>query len=161
MKKTLFLSILVVLTISLNGQTPWYYRQYGVNNINDLSEEMLKEALQDAENKVKTGPILTFVGIGTTVVGGILYAHAMSFDGTILDELRQIGPGTSGVLLMIAGSGIIAIGVPFWIIGADRKNSIEVALVKFKPTSFSGYNEPTYLGSTKSEPFGLSLKIYF
>ena len=129
MKKTLFLSILLILTTSLYGQNQWYNRQYGVNNINELSEAQLKMALQNAETKIKTGRILTFVGIGTTLLGGILYADGMSSAGDTWDEFWQnVGQAGGGIFLMIAGSGTIAFGVPFWIVGANRKSAIEVGL---------------------------------
>jgi len=160
MKKLLIGILFFLLTINVQAQ--WYNRRYGVNNINDLSESQLKIALQNAEKSIKTGKTLTYIGIGTTLLGGILVADGLSSMGDSWESFwNGWGEAAGGMLLMVTGSGLMVVGIPLWAVNKSRTNSIKVTLVKFNTASFTGYNQHACYGLTQPSALGLSLEIPF
>lgn len=160
MKRIIICALLFI--VALNSHAQWFYKSYGVTNINDLSESQLKLALQDAEKKIKTGKTLTFIGIGSTILGSIIYADAMSSAGDSWDEFwNSMSKGGAGLLIASAGTASMAIGIPFWIVGVNRKNSIEVTLVNFNSSSYLRSKQSAILGYNPQTSIGLSLKINF
>ena len=53
----------------------WHIRNYGAGSLNDLNETQLKFALQQTENKIKTGHILTGIGVGSGLISGVLFVN--------------------------------------------------------------------------------------
>ena len=153
MKKFLLLLITGLFAISVQAQ--WYSRSYGVDNINDLSEVQLNYALQRAESNVKTGKILTFSGIGAFALGTVIGVTALDDVFLNWDDSydNYAGRYLAGGMLMLLGMGSTALGIPFWIVGATRKKKIEVSLLRFNSSAFTGYKQP--------EQFGLSVKVNF
>jgi hypothetical protein len=149
MKKFLLLLITGLFAISVQAQ--WYSRSYGVNSINDLTEAQLNYALQRAEVNVKTGKILTFSGIGAFAIGTVIAATAV--DDILTWDDADAGKFVAGGMLMYLGMGSTAVGIPFWIVGSTRKKKIEVSLLRFNSSAFTGYKQP--------EQFGLSVKVNF
>jgi hypothetical protein len=134
MKRVLVLmSAMLFLAFSVNAQ--WYYNSYNVSNINDLNKAQLDLSLTKANQSVKTGQIMTGIGVGVGIIGGIIYASGLSgivnsnTIGGINDNLNK---GIAGAYLMYGGIITAGIGIPIWIVGANKRNDIEVALVKFK-----------------------------
>lgn len=155
MKKYLVGALIFLFTINVEAQ--WYERKYSVNDINDLNELQLTQALQKAKNNIGLGVALTVIGTGA-MIGGI----------AIINKGRHKDDFFEGFFTAMEGGGIIvlgvipfAIGVPIWLVNADRKKSIKVALVKFNTTSFLGNNQPTYFGGKQPSTLGLSVKISF
>ena len=150
MKKILVVALLGLLTISVQGQ--WYSRSFGVNSINELNEKQLNYALQRAQSNVKTGKILTYSGIGAFTLGTIIAATGVTgfWDGLDEGDLDQY---VAGSMLMLLGMGSTLVGVPFWIVGARRKKQVEIALLRFDSSAYTGFQQPGQ--------FGLSLKIQF
>lgn len=158
MKKIFISSLLLLLVTNISAQ--WYTRTYGVSSINELSKSQLEVALQHAQQKVKMGQTFTFLGIGGIVVGGIIVGTATnnetSWEG-FWDSIAQMG---LGYLVGIAGAGFTAVGIPIWIISANRKNSIEVALVKFNTSSNLRFNKSTVLANKLiPKTIGVSINI--
>lgn len=149
--KTFWVAVILALLV-LNVQAQWYSRSFGVNSINDLSEVQLNYSLQRAEANVHTGKILTYSGIGAFTLGTIIAASGVHgfWNGVGDDDLNQY---VAGSMLMLLGMGSTAVGIPFWISGAIRKKKVEIALLRFNSSAFTGYRQP--------EQIGLSLKISF
>ena len=157
MKKLLVVLVFVVFAFNANSQ---WYQKYGVTNINDLSEEQLQFSLHKAETNLKTGKILTFTGLGASLVGAIIAANATTgiFNRNIDETFNQYAYGS---ILMLGGMGAMAVGIPFWIVGASRRNQIEVALIKFSYSSYLGNYQPPNLNYKQPITIGLSLKVNF
>ncbi len=150
MKKILVALILGLVTLSVQGQ--WYSRSYGVDNINDLSETQLNYALERAQANVKTGKILTWSGVGTFSLGLVIVA--ISFDDLFTDwDDDSLDQYLVGSTLVFLGMASTVVGVPFWIAGASRKKQVEIALLRFNPTAYTGFKQP--------DQFGLSFTISF
>ncbi len=66
---------------------------------------------------------------------------------------NEFGKYVAGSVLMLVGMGSTIVGVPFWIAGSSRKKKVEIALLRFNSSAFTGYRQP--------EQMGLSLKINF
>lgn len=160
MKKFFVGALFLLLTINIQAQ--WYNIRYGVSNITDLSESQLKKALQNAEESIKIGKTFTFIGIGSTLLGGILVVDGLSSMNDFWESFwNGWGEAGGGTLIMNAGSGMMLLGTPFWIISANRRNSIEVALTKFNSSSFLDYSQHIFGGNAQPSTLGLRLKIFF
>jgi len=114
-------------------QGQWYYKKYGVLDINYLSLEQLDEArLNTKEELVASG----FIAIG----GGLCYIifryikPGMSEDPSFFEELL----GDEGVNKLGMGCSLAAIagGSVYWVVSMSRKASIN-ATIRSKQ-SYSG-----------------------
>ena len=150
MKKLVVVLFLALFVINVQAQ--WYSRSFGVDNINDLSQAQLNYALQRAQSNVKIGRILTLSGVGAFTVGTVIAATSL---GGFLStwDTNELDTYVAGSMLMLLGMGSSAVGLPFWIIGANRKKKVEVALLRFNTSAITRYRQP--------EQFGLSLKVNF
>jgi hypothetical protein len=118
--KNIFLTMLIILLISVSGNCQWYSKRYGVNDINKLSQEQLSEALTKAKIGERNGAIMSTasaIGIGV----GIIEILAT----------KNVGEGF-GILI---GVGLIAVSVPLEVTGLviwgtyeQRVNSIKEVL---------------------------------
>jgi hypothetical protein len=158
MKKIVPVIVLVLFVFNANSQ--WYQKKYGVTDINELRVEQLNYSLEKAETNIKTGKILTYTGLGFGVIGIIVGTHATLgiFNNDIDKTLNEY---TAGGMLILGGMGAMAVGIPFWIVGASRRNQIEVALIKFNNLSSLGNFNPATLSIKQPTTIGLSLKIDF
>jgi hypothetical protein len=135
MKKLITICFLLFFSIAINAQ--WYYNSFNVTNINDLNQAQLNLALTKANQSIKTGQIMTGVGAVIAIIGAVMYSSGLSgivnSNSTtgINDNLNK---GMAGAYIMYGGAIVAGIGIPVWISGHMRKNDIEIALVKFKPT---------------------------
>lgn len=158
MQRTLSFAILILFT--LNVQAQWYTQKYGVNDLNELSQAQMEFSLSKTEKNIKTGKILTYTGLGAGMVGMIIGAHATGgiLERGIDDTMAEF---TAGGMLMLGGITCMVIGIPLWAVNANRRNEIEIALLKFNTTSYLGNNYPTNFKFKQPPNLGLSLKINF
>jgi hypothetical protein len=154
MKKILFVLAFVLFVFNANSQ---WYQKYGVTSINELGEEQLKFSLQNAKTNNNAGKILTFTGLGAVIIGTAIGFHAADND----DIDKAVTGIAAGGLLMVVGIGAIAVGIPFWIVGARQRNQIEVALIRFNHSSYLGNYQPATLSFKQPTTIGLSLKVNF
>jgi len=155
MKKLLIGILLILFVINVDAQ--WYYRKYGVIYFSDLTEMQLKQGLQISKRNIALGISLTTVGVVTIACGTGLMIDANKkkyWD----DELAE---GLLGAGVIFLGMIPTIVGISIWVVNANRKNSIEVALVKFNTTSFLGNNQSTYFGYKQPTALGVSVKISF
>ena len=130
MKKTLFILIAFVLTVSVNAQ--WYANQYGVTNMNELNKEQLVLSLDQAVKIKKAGVITTVISSIALITGAVMYSKGLNE----IYDTYDTGKATSGLGLMTVGGIGVAVGIPLIISGAQRSNIIRVHLAKFDPLSF-------------------------
>jgi hypothetical protein len=137
LKKLTFLS-LFFLFIMANVNSQWYMNQYGVTNMNELTEPQLNLALEQSLKTIKTGQILTVIGAVGTIVGTVVYSKGLS--DMLNEDISNIDQGlnkvTTGALIMSGGGIILGVGIPLWIVGVNRRNIIEVHLAKFQGQSY-------------------------
>jgi hypothetical protein len=142
MKKILLCTFLIALLFDANAQ--WYNKKYGVSSINDLTREQLMLELKKANSMLITGKIMMVTGGVTAGVGGIVALAGLVgiIGGAISNSDESIDRSDNvmktGFKIGIIGSVIFWTGLPIKITGKSRKNSIELALLKFKPVTFSG-----------------------
>ena len=148
MKK--FIVGIFLFLFALNVQGQWNKRKYDVNHLNELNETQLMVALQHSRNKIKTGQIMTGIGVGCELIGGVLLVNNFCiFSCTRKENFLAV----TGSMLFIGGFYTMAFGILKWIVNASRKNKIELALANFNTSSFSG--------NIESSAYGLSMKIHF
>jgi len=148
MKKFIVGILLFIFTLNVQGQ--WYNRQYSVNRLNDLSETQLKLALQQTTKKINTGKILTGIGVGSEIIGGVLIANNFCIFSCSSKENTLV---TVGTILFMGGIPTMTYGIVKWITNASRKNKIEFALTEL--------NTPNFQRNLESSTLGLSMKIHF
>ena len=140
MKKLISIYFLLFLAFSLNAQMK------SKSKYSELNQEQLNLVLQKSQNTVTTGKLVTLIGLGATTIGTTLIIRAAT--KSIIDGSDNSNSALSGSYLMIIGSCTTLIGIPVWVIGASRRNQIELELVKFSPKGSASIN-------------GIGLKIRF
>jgi hypothetical protein len=140
MKSLILICLLVFLTVMCNAQEntkPKY---------SELNQDQLNLALKQARNTTTTGKILTFVGLGVATIGIVTVIN----EGAkwAMDENPNENKASTGAYVMIFGGIATWIGIPVWIVGAKKKNKIEVELVKFNSPGAASIN-------------GIGLKVRF
>jgi hypothetical protein len=141
MKKLISICFLLFFVVIGNAQ---------VNNktsINELNQDQLNLALKHSSKTIKTGKILTFIGAGAVIVGVVIVSTIPIEDIFKLDNSART-KAVTGEILFIGGCVSAVTGIPVWIVGANKKNKIELELVKFNPKGSASIN-------------GIGLKIYF
>jgi hypothetical protein len=118
--KRAFLILAAVLLISTSSNCQWYHRQYGANDIFQLTSEQFNEALHKAKIGVRNGAIISIAGV-IGIIGGIIEIQAT----------KNVGEGFG----ILAGVGLIAISIPLEITGltilgiyGSRENTIKEIL---------------------------------
>jgi len=133
MKKLITISIAILFSIALNAQ---YLQNHNINNTDygELTKDQLDFALTKAEKNISTGKVLVGVGAGVTVVGVVIYVASLNsiIESTDLDFTNEMTGSTAGTLLALGGGTMVGIGIPVWIGGSNKKESIEIHLQKFK-----------------------------
>jgi hypothetical protein len=130
MKKSIIVSFLIFFTLIGNGQVnkKSYY--------SELNQDQLNHALQKAKNNITAGVILTVIGLSSVFTGTVLLT-----EGAVADDLdKSVDMIFAGTFIDIGGGIITLIGIPVWVIGADKKRRIKIELVKFNPTRSTSIN---------------------
>ena len=114
-------------------------------NAQSKSSVIFGEALLKDKRMERIGTVLTVVGSATLFTGNILYWKSYNDNGNNGPDAVKI---RNAGHIMLAGIGIMAIGIPLWAIGKSRERHIriEAEMVNFK--GFASAN-------------GFGLKIYF
>jgi hypothetical protein len=114
--KTLILTLLLtIFTFSINAQ--------------GRSTKLFVDVIKRDRNMEKIGIVLTVIGGTTLFVGNVLYWKVYHDNSTQSTEYVNAYRGA-----MLAGLGLIAVGIPIWSSGKanERHIKIEADLIKFK-----------------------------
>ena len=109
----------------------------GVPSKRPLSKEQLDLALSKARGQINAGKALTFVGSGTTIIGIWTYTNGINDIGT---GNHGTSRALTGLLTTVVGVGLMCAGLPNWLTGINKKNKIEIELVKFKSPETASIN---------------------
>jgi hypothetical protein len=92
MKKVFLIMTTALLFVSISCNCQWYQRQYGVNDINQLSQEQLNEALLNAQSGRAVGCVMLTVGVigsvGSWLVGRTI--PISFFGGTTVENRSRL-----------------------------------------------------------------------
>lgn len=115
----------------------WYVTQFDVTNMNELTKPQLNLALEQTEKTIVTGQVLTAIGALSTIIGGVIYTQGLNdiVESDINDINKGVNKATAGALVLTGGCAALGIGIPVWIVGGNRKNTINIHLAKFQDTS--------------------------
>jgi hypothetical protein len=127
--------ILVLLFSSCVMTTFSQYRE-------PLTREQLQFSLEKADKMKSGGTILCILGGIGLVSGAIMYISGLS-DMTAENSTNSIDKDLTKSLAGIAVGAVgvvgLGVGIPFAIVGSNKKNNIELELMRFKGTaSISG-----------------------
>ncbi len=131
MKKTMIILITIIFASTVNAQ---WYSQYGVTNMNELNQVQLNMAFDQGVKLQKGGVITTIISSAMLIVGSVMYSNGINniVSSTTYTQIDNgVSKGTNGALLLYGGGIGLCVGVPIWIVGAQRMNAVKVHLVKF------------------------------
>jgi hypothetical protein len=140
MKKLISICLLLFLVVCVNAQ------EKSKSKYSEFNQDQLNLALKQASKSIKTGKILTFVGAAAFTTGVIIFASGV--EDALNSSSNSSAKLGGGYALFLGGFVSTLIGIPVWIVGASKKNKIELELVKFNPKGSSSIN-------------GIGLKIRF
>jgi|WetSurSiteA1Bulk_404760.scaffolds.fasta_scaffold43474_1 hypothetical protein len=127
MKKLISIWFLLFFVVTgdaqVNKKTKW----------SELNQDQLNLALKHSIKTIKTGKILTFVGLGVASIDMAL-AFAGGFGKSNGNSSQYTGS------LVPAGIITMYVGITVWIVGATKKKNISLELVKFNPTGSASIN---------------------
>ena len=117
MKRSIPLLLLAIFTLQLNAQSK--------------STLIYGEALIKDRRMEKIGTVLTVAGGITLFTGNILYWKSYNDNANNGPDKDK---ATNAGYIMMAGVGLMAVGIPLWAIGKSRERHIriEAELVRFK-----------------------------
>jgi hypothetical protein len=117
MKRFIPLLFLVIFSLQVNAQSK--------------STLIYGDALIKDRRMEKIGTALTVAGGITLFTGNILYWKTYNHNGNNKPDKNM---ATNAGYIMIAGVGMMAVGIPLWAIGKSRERHIriEAELVRFK-----------------------------
>ena len=132
MKKLTLILGMIVITLTINAQ--WYATQYGVTNMNELTKPQLNLAFDQGMKLKKAGVITTVISGAMLVVGSVMYSSGLNdivSSSTYNGIESGVSKGTNGAMLMYAGGLGVCVGIPIWIVGVQRVNTVNIHLAKF------------------------------
>jgi hypothetical protein len=132
MKKLFSICLSLFLSVLCNAQ------ENSKPKYNELNQDQLNLALTKSEKTVKTGKILTFVGLGVESSGIAILIYAGS--KSLLDGSDNSNLATAGLCLFGAGGISMLSGIPVWISGANKKHEITLEMLKFHPPGSASIN---------------------
>jgi len=100
----------------------------------ELNQDQLQLALEHSKKTIKTGKILTFLGIGLVSID-----VARVFGGGFGKKSNVSSPNDVGGIF-VAGVITMYTGIPVWIVGATKKKNITLELAKFNLSGSASIN---------------------
>jgi hypothetical protein len=108
--KSIFLIITsVFLLVSAGADCQWYQRRYGVNNLNQLTQQQLTESFLRARGGTRAGAMLSGASAIGIVAGIIMFKHESPYPGDI--ETNVIGILVLGGTIPMEITGLTILGV--------------------------------------------------
>lgn len=142
--KTLFTTLILVVAMQCNAQYyPWLGHQYGVTNMNELNQKQLNMVWESGDKLSYVGKNLT-IGSGTAVViGSIVYFVGLNqiTSGTNYSDITGgLNVSYAGIIIFGIGSTVLAVSIPLWYVGNQRKQIAKLYLSKYDQTTLLGMN---------------------
>jgi hypothetical protein len=155
MKKVFFILVFASLLISEIANCQWYTRRYGVNDLNQLSQQQLTESFMRSRGGARAGALLSVasaIGIGA---GIIMFKYDSPYPG-------DIGRNVAGLLLLAGTIPMEITGLTIWGISGTRLQTIR-AVMNNTEVRIGVLNYPQYSsgGYKRSSVPGVSLVFKF
>jgi hypothetical protein len=104
-----------------------------------MSKKQLEIALDQAQKRTNTGVGLVIVGSIALITGGILYMSGLnqllSFE-TDTDIDSEFNKSMIGLGIGAAGTAMVGVGIPLWIVGKNKQDKVLIYLAKFDEQSY-------------------------
>ncbi|MEI7523555.1 MAG: hypothetical protein WCJ95_04450 [Mariniphaga sp.] len=158
MKKIILVLSFLILTNFANGQ--WYFKQYQIKDINQLSKVQLDESLKNSREAQFTS--LISVGLGA----GFLLANKYGLwesDTNPSDFEKFIGRKSLHDIYAVIGISFLAGGTIAFVGYLERSKNIRIAIHRNFPNLGILQLSPTiiYTNYSSSGNFGLALNLNF
>jgi hypothetical protein len=104
-----------------------------------MTQKQLEIALDQAKKRTNTGTGLVIVGSIALITGGVLYLSGLnqllSFE-TDTDINAEFNKSMIGIGVGAAGTAMVAVGIPLWIVGKNKQDKVLIYLAKFDEQSY-------------------------
>lgn len=137
MKKLILILSILSLSISTYCQYDDIYGNITPPDYSHLSKEQLEMSIINTNSNIEIGQGIVTIGTILTLVGIVLYEDGINSLATDIygNSVKKINQAINGIYIGATGITLLGIGVPIWYFNNEKKQQIEVALVKFAPTS--------------------------
>ncbi len=139
MKKLSIIFIMAILPAIVNGQ------MNAKSKLEKLDKDNLNLSLARSLKTIKTGKIMTGIGSGLLILGGVMMIQDKEQTKSLYDGNGRVKttftldlPSNEeivGGLLLIGGAITDLIGIPKWISGSRMGKNIEIEILKFNSVS--------------------------
>jgi hypothetical protein len=130
MKRLTLLTILVIFACNITaGQ--WYFKDYGVQSLNELTKSELEGALHHCQSRQSLHLVISGVSVAMLVTGIVLYNNSMDLaEGPIEDpDTWAGGMGVIfGVGFIVWGAILAPVGLIGTIVQSDKIADLKEAL---------------------------------
>jgi hypothetical protein len=160
MKKIFQAALLFALSLT-NSYGQWYFKEYGVSDINGLSKEQLETSLGDTRTALLAAGGITVIGGLLILAGNITLKHGLDEDATILEEI--LGAEFMGKTYLVLGTGSVAGGVVTGLVFFIRHERIKSVMNRNYGFEATLNISPSVIttGITRSSALGMTVTIEF
>lgn len=140
MKKIFLIISSALLLTSSVADCQWYQRRYGVNNIDQLTQQQLTESFLRARGGTRAGALLSGASAIGIVTGIILFTHDSPYSGDIGLNVVGIMVLAGTIPMEITGLTILGVsGTRLQSIRAVMNNtSVSFGIMNYSPYKISG-----------------------
>lgn len=115
--KEITVSSIFVFSLLCYANCQWYYKSCGVSDINNTTLDELDCLWNKSNNIAKIGKTTCAVETAFMIAGGITMIAT--------DPCCSSGTLLIGYFAVLGGGAINIVGVPIWIVGAERKSKLK------------------------------------
>ena len=121
MKKIIIILATTFLLVSEGAYCQWYQRRYGVNDINQLTQQQLTESFLRVRGGTRAGAILSGASAIGIIAGIIMFKHESPYAG-------DIGINVIGVLVLGGTIPMEITGLTIWGVYGTRLQSLRAVM---------------------------------
>ncbi len=157
--KRLLCAQLILLLLNCSLKSQWYTKQYGVNDIRDLTNEQLTISFQDYKKVTIAGGCSIGLGCLSILVANTTYKNGLPEDATFGEEI--LGSRVMKGIYKILGYGLIGGGVIACNIGISRSHNIKKVMIEHNKYNNSISFRPVFINNNGPLCTGLTISYRF
>ena len=118
--KEVIVSVILVFSLLCSANCQWYHKLCGVSDISNTTVDEFDCLWKKSNNLTKVGKTTCAVGTAFMIAGGITMIAA--------DPCCSSGLLLGGYFTVLGGVAINIVGVPIWVVGAERKSKLKESI---------------------------------
>ncbi len=113
-------SVIFVFSLLCSANCQWYHKSCGASDIYNTTVDEFDCLWKESNNLAKVGRTTCAVGTAFMIAGGITMIAA--------DPCCSSGILLLGYFAVLGGGAINIVGLPIWIVGAERKSKLKKSI---------------------------------